>query len=596
MTAAQAQRRALRRAHRQQRRAMRHQQAQAHTAQRQRNRRRNAQAFGLQGATEFSSDRLLNDPVEVIRMLRRWAPRTCLELVRRTTPERERGVAGAPRMDGSWGLVFLAHILAGNPDWQNWYDANRSSPLWEACGFEQLPSWQTLYLRFAELEDPRYVAAFTDAANFFIRVAAAAEPRAFRFFHTDSTPAHSHAKLQHACPSEAFCDACTGRRPAKAIARASDEAVNSDRHQRSAQPEPDDPDQPPDNRLVKLTDADAQALGLADWRRSRYFRFGSHGHVFRCRDKDVGIRVYAAGPRSKKKVWTGGYFLPAICDFFWAPTAVHFFEADIQEHLGWPELYRKTAIAIGDDADRPTRIAGVIADRAFTNKTHIAFNTNRGVASITPERGLPGGRPWSALRNDRWDEHGPRCQHCGGPSQLANGPGEGFVLTGAGDPRIRYRCAIGWTPDCAKLQTISCRHEPRALLPIDRRERLFHDLLASHSHFEGIFDSWRDRYAVAGTSQATRSKRRGSIAAQKLRAAAALLAEWFRICLRQGYTGNLPQRNTSQPVLRAAGAKRLIKLRAYRQTEGLDLPYGAAATALGMPPLAPTVPPAPPPP
>lgn len=52
-------------------------------------------------------------------------------------------MAGAPRMNGSWGLVFLAHILADNPDWQNWYDANRSSPLWEVCGFEQVPSWQT---------------------------------------------------------------------------------------------------------------------------------------------------------------------------------------------------------------------------------------------------------------------------------------------------------------------------------------------------------------------------------------------------------------------------------------------------------------------
>lgn len=221
-------------------------------------------------------------------------------------------------------------------------------------------------------------------------------------------------------------------------------------------------------------------------------------------------------------------------------------------------------------------------------------------------RGLPGGRPWSALRTDRWDEHGPRCKYCGGPSRLPQPPGltthpmgttDGFVLTNTGDPRLRYRCAIGWTQDCRdKVQTICCRHEPRALLPIGRRERLFHDLLQSHSHFEGIFDSWRDRYAVAGTSQATRSKRRGSIADQKLRAAAALLAEWFRICLRQGYTGNLPQRNTAQPEPRNGGAKRLIKLRGYRQDEGLDLPYGAAATALGMPPLASTVPPAPPPP
>jgi hypothetical protein len=51
----------------------------------------------------------------------------------------------------------------------------------------------------------------------------------------------------------------------------------------------------------------------------------------RSRDRDVGVRMYSAGPRSKKKVWMGGYFLPAISDYFWAPFALHFFPADIQE-------------------------------------------------------------------------------------------------------------------------------------------------------------------------------------------------------------------------------------------------------------------------
>lgn len=401
------------------------QQHQARLAQRRRNRRRNERAYGLQGATEFSSDRVLGDPVEVIRMFRRWAPRTCLELVHRITPTRERGAAGAPRMQGSWGLVFLAHMLAGNPDWQNWYDKHRSSPLWEACGFDRVPSWQTTYLRFAELEDPRYVAAFTDAANVFIRVAARAQPRAFRFFHTDGTPAHSHAKLEHACPSKDFCAACTGHKPPKALARASDETVNAERHERSADPEPDDPDAPPDNRLIKLSDDEARALGLSDWRQSVYFRFGARGHILRCRDKHVGIRVYGAGKRSKKKVWTGGYFLPAICDFFWAPVAVHFFEADIQEHLGWPGLYRKLAAAVGDDPDRPTRIAAVIADRAWTNKTHILFNTNRGVATITPERGLPGGSHGARCARTAGTSTAPAASIAAGPAGSPTGPGKG---------------------------------------------------------------------------------------------------------------------------------------------------------------------------
>jgi hypothetical protein len=276
---------------------------------------------------------------------------------------------------------------------------------------------------------------------------------------------------------------------------------------------------------------------------------------------------------------------------------VHFFEADIQEHLGWPPLYRKLLTALNDDPDDPTHVpTAVIADRAFTNKTFIGFNTNEGVASITPTRALPGGGLWSDLRDDdgRLDEHGPRCKFCGGPSAPARGAGEGFALTGAGDPRLSYRCHIGWTEECrTKLQSISCRREVRALLPIGRRERLFHDLLASHNHFEGAFDSWLDRYAVSSTSNATRSKRRLSIQAQRLRAAAALLAEWFRICLRMGYISNHTRRNPHQPVERDAGAHALIKLRQYRDRENLNLPIGPAAATLGLPPAA--APNAPPP-
>jgi hypothetical protein len=312
----------------------------------------------------------------------------------------------------------------------------------------------------------------------------------------------------------------------------------------------------------------------------------------RCRDKHVGVRMYAAGTRSKKKVWTGGYFLPAVSDYFWAPFAIHFFEADIQEHLGWPALYRKAMSALNEDPDHPQRrITAVIADKAFTNRTFIGFNTEEGVASITPERDLPGGKPWSDLRDSdgRFDEHSPRCQYCGGPSAPASGPGEGFALTGSGDPRIAYRCALGWHEECrTKMQTISCRREYRALLPISRRERLFHDLMASHSHFEGVFDSWRDRYAVSGTSNATRSKRRLSIQAQRLRGAAALLAEWFRICVRMGYIGNHSRLNGHTPVKRTRGNKLMAKLIEYRRLEVLDLPVGPMAAKLpfraGAPP------------
>ncbi|HEV7808229.1 MAG TPA: hypothetical protein VGO80_20645 [Solirubrobacteraceae bacterium] len=583
-----------------QRRVYQQQQLQQRSASsRKQRQRRNATAWGLRGATEFSADSVLSNPVAVVEMFKRWAPATALELIRATTPDRYPGQPGARRMGGSWALVFLAHIQCGCPDWQRWYHDWQDSRLWQVCGFDKTPSWTSLYGRFAELEHPRYVAAFERAANHFVRVAARAEPRALRHFHTDGTAAHSHARLEHACPNPSYCRSCTGT-VAKRLARASDEDVSHERHVRSAAPEPVNPDAPPDpvddqgqvdrsRKVIRLTDAQAQDLALPYWRDSLYVKFGSNGHIYRCRDKQAGVRAYTAGPRSKRKVWVGGYFLPAICDFFWAPAAVNFFEAGIQEHLGWPPLYRKLLTALNDDPDEPTHIpTAVVADKAFTNRTFIAFNTNEGVASITPTRRVPGNRHWSSIRDPdgRYDEHGPRCQRCGGPAAPYRGVGEGFALTGTGDPRISYRCAIGWTTECQnKLQSISCRREPRALLPIGRNEKLFHDLMASHNHFEGVFDSWRDRYAVSGNSNATRSKRTVSIPAQRLRAAAALLSEWFRIGLRMGYVGNHTRRNPYHPVERDNGGPGYAAQRRYRARNGLALPIGPAATSLGLAPV-----------
>ncbi|MGH2846412.1 MAG: hypothetical protein ACRDL0_10435 [Thermoleophilaceae bacterium] len=63
---------------------------------------------------------------------------------------------------------------------------------------------------------------------------------------------------------------------------------------------------------------------------------------------------------------------------------------------------------------------------------------------------------------------------------------------------------------------------------------LCHELKQAHQTNERTFDSWRDRYAVAGTSHATGSKRTNSRAAQ-LRVAAALLVDCSRsVCATAG--------------------------------------------------------------
>ncbi|MGH2714194.1 MAG: hypothetical protein ACRDM7_09990 [Thermoleophilaceae bacterium] len=399
---------------------------------------------------------------------------------------------------------------------------------------------------------------------------------------------HTHALLEHKCPTEHFCERMTRQygdgKPAKVLARASDETVTDERHDRSAEPEPEDPDLPPKNRLVKFSDEEAQRYGLEDWRHYRYFWL--NGHILRCRDKDVGARMYGAEPgKRKKKFWVGGYFVPAIDHFHKAPTALHFFEADIQEHHGYPELYRKLLIALGKDRHgRQRRPVSVIADRAWNNASFIGFNTHENVASITPERKLPGGKDITHLRGEHWDEHGPRCKHCGGPAIPVHmgGKNVGFVVTKTGDPRIRYRCGLQWFPECAKAQTISCRKEVRALLPISRRDPRFHGLNATHKTYESIFDSWRDRYAVSGTHHAKRSKRRDSIAAQRLRAASALLAEWFRICMRQGYLGQHTNPNTQPPEVSDDDGGGLDKVEQHRHKHLLELPMGRVAYDRGI--------------
>ena len=87
------------------------------------------------------------EPVAVIEFFQRFAPAACLRSSTRTTPQRYSGQPGVRRMEGSWGLVFLAHIMTGNPDWQNWYHDWQDSRLWEVCGFERTPSWMTVWTR-----------------------------------------------------------------------------------------------------------------------------------------------------------------------------------------------------------------------------------------------------------------------------------------------------------------------------------------------------------------------------------------------------------------------------------------------------------------
>jgi hypothetical protein len=90
---------------------------------------------------------------------------------------------------------------------------------------------------------------------------------------------------------------------------------------------------------------------------------------------------------------------------------------------------------------------------------------------------------------------------------------------------------------------------------------------------EGVFNDWRSRCKVAGNSLADRPKRTRSIRAQALRAAAALLPEWLRICRRHGWLGSHRRRNTNAPTERTGGRSDHETVLITRLDRELDLPY-----------------------
>jgi hypothetical protein len=109
---------------------------------------------------------------------------------------------------------------------------------------------------------------------------------------------------------------------------------------------------------------------------------------------------------------------------------------------------------------------------------------------------------------------------------------------------------------------------------------LYHALKASHQNYERVHRHWRDRYKCAGKSLDSRLKRRG-LAAQQLRSDAALLIEWFKLCLRHGWLGSA-RRSEPGEIKTYSGARRLEAVLASRRKRRLDRPYGPAAIKLGL--------------
>ena len=583
----------------------------------------------LVGATEFTDDPQLQDPVFIVRTLKRF-PQLHDPLVADTTRPAST-LGGRPRLEGSWALVYVVMTVLGAVDLEKFWARNQSATFWQECGFDRCPAWGTFYERIVELETgdwnigdaildpaadrrrigglppsrqpdivadgtedqaadelalPQAVGAwriFERAAAFLIQRARSRDSRVGAHWMTDGTSYHSHARLVHCCPDPDLCRRRRQRRNGslarvpKIVERAADDLVKDIHHEETAGPEPH-PDDAAVGALRQLAPGDEWDELIAADPHHKYVWIGDH--LYCTRDTTAGLCMYGGDRgRRRKKVWIGGHELFSVDVFTGGVLAFNGLPADVREHEGWLTLMRR---AHANSGTWPGCVSG---DAGQGIKAVIEFNTRHGIHSALPWRKDPSGRLARDFECARFDRHGiPRCQVCGGPGHL-DGRGLGFAKDdGRGNPIIRFRCLTMWggeACDQAGVQHINCSENWKMLLPLPRTDSQHHIMRQLHSSgAEGPFHHWRQRYEALGKTYSTRPKRRLSRHAQELRTACAMLVDWLRICLRHGWIGTHNRRNERQPH-RCTDAGRAERVREARDLYGLNLPYGPAAVACG---------------
>lgn len=70
--------------------------------------------------------------------------------------------------------------------------------------------------------------------------------------------------------------------------------------------------------------------------------------------------------------------------------------------------------------------------------------------------------------------------------------------------------------------------------PVGKFDALYWELINVSKNKENVFDLLRDRCNVASEEKASCPRRHG-IPMQRLMGTAAMLIDWFRFCIRQGY-------------------------------------------------------------
>jgi hypothetical protein len=534
----------------------------------------------LPGAGLFTSDPALCNTVGLIAEFRRQPAAALLrELVRSTDDpysqlERER--SGRPLMEGDWPSLFLGYVAKRDVAIQRFRHELPGSGLLEACGFDSLPSRQSIDLHFAALE--KCSGAFEQVAQALIRHATQVDPRVGVSLFVDGTAFQSGSGLNHLCEDAAACARAGGNRAAR-LHRATPEEVKQQHFQESEEGELRVEEAISNASRTRGGIITLQTLRGPTQFREIFIKRGRGGvHRYLTRDLSSGVRWY----ENVGKFWLGGYLLSAVDAYTRLEVSISVFPADLMERDGYPQLAEGVVASLG----APPRMISV--DRGFAPMSFHEYNARRGIAVVAPFKKRKPGEQLSNRRTDSFDEHGvPRCQFCGGPGDR-HGVGLGPTFNSAGEPFIRFRCVVPRTHDCRLTQRLSCASDWVQLPLLSQDTALFHAVRHAHHNKEGNFDANRHRYALAGQEGLERLCRSG-IDAQRLRCTAGLLLNWFRLSLRQGWLEPVEldvTRNPAEPLRLATlhegvvGTDKLDDLLRYRDQECLELPYGRAAHRL----------------
>ncbi len=567
------------------------------------------QLLELPEATRFSDEPDLRDAVYVIRQLKQQPQflgelrkrlgqiagvNDPLDTYRRSGPKRGVHAKGG---NGDFVLLFLAYLLLRKTAMFALVDQPQAyEAIWRECGFTEAPDYQTIRNRFIELEE-RWQ-AFAAVGDLAIQQARRHRPEIGRFVHVDACAWETHARLEHCCPLDRNC-----KRQQRFYRRAASDQIKESRNEEQELPVDEQPPSLVGRTNIEIGDVPDQLVppwGLD----KRYSYYLIDSCLFRCRDRDVGFRIYRrASEGEPDKTWLGGYGMTAVDHFTGAPLAVETFEADGWEAHHYEDLQQAMIDAVGKDV-----VLAATGDKGLSYSEVFEANTRERIASVFPWR--PKGNALTErerVRCDLYDEYGvPRCRFCGGEGRQTL-PGHGLEFNKKGEPLITFRCAAPWHLECWRKQRIRCSEDWTMLLPLSRLHPLYYDLHATHlASAERMHGLWRSRYHVFGDDKTMRLKRWSrSLHAQRLRAQAARFLEWFRLCLRHGWIVGHNRIRDEEPYARnGSGETSYRGMQRNRRTLHLHIPYGEAAIRSGLKragpsPLRPgepvVLPPAPPP-